>query len=89
MKKNEILILCAAAAVAFLFLGKKAGAGGANNAPFVGANTPSGKNTALDSIFGSIQATLGNGNILDTQTGVIFDPLTGNYTDIYTGAIIY
>lgn len=87
MKNGEIVMLVAVAAGAFLLLSGKSQ--GAQLAPFDGENPLGLKAAAMDSVFGSLQATLGNGNVLDTSTGVVYDPLTGNYTNIYTGQIIY
>lgn len=42
---------------------------------------------SLASLLGTLE--LSSGHILDTGTGTIYDPLTGNYTNIATGQIIY
>ena len=45
---------------------------------------PVGTADLLSSLAGQ-QVTLGNGNVMDTSNGVVYDPLTGAYTNVFTG----
>lgn len=87
MKQQHMIIVAALVGMAGLFLlskNKKAAAvKTANGAPAF--NAPA----ALLSTLANTQITLSNGAVLDTENGAIFDPLIGNYTNVYTGTQIY
>jgi len=78
MKTSSMILLAGmVAAGAFLLFRGRGVATVAGGAP-VGS---------LASLLGTLE--LSSGHVLDTQTGTIYDPLTGNYTNIATGQIIY
>jgi uncharacterized membrane protein len=79
MKNSNLIIIGALAALAaYLMFSKKTPA------------APSVASTAgLLSTLANQQVTLANGNVLDTGNGVVYDPLTGNYTNTMTGQILY
>lgn len=83
---KKYLILAAVAAVGLFLVQKSAKAGAARTT--MGAQ-PFNAPAALLSTLANTQIELANGAVLDTGNGVIFDPITGNYTDTFAGALIY
>ena len=76
--KTQYLIAAALAAVAVFLIAKSSRVAGTGT----GA-------AALLSTLANQQVTLANGSVIDIGSGVIFDPVTGNYTRVSTGEIVY
>lgn len=84
MSKGYLIVGAIAAAV-LLLVAKKIG----NAKPKTVGGAPVSGQAALLATLANTQVTLANGAVLDTGNGVIFDPITGQYTNVYTGAVIY
>lgn len=83
---KKYLMLAALAAVALFVVQKSARAATARTT--MGAK-PFNASAALLSTLANTQIELVNGAVLDTGNGVIFDPLSGSYTNTFTGELIY
>lgn len=78
MKNSNLILLAGVVAAGVFLLFRGRGVAAATGGAPVGS---------LASLLGMLE--LSSGHILDTETGTIYDPLTGNYTNIATGQIIY
>lgn len=83
---KKYLIIAALAALGLFVVQKSARASAARTT--MGAQ-PFNAQAALLSTLADTQIELANGAVLDTGNGVIFDPLTGNYTNLFTNQMIY
>lgn len=81
---NKKIIVFAMAALALLVIKKSRAAPKANaGAPAFGTQAQ-----LLANLAGQV-VTLAGGAVLDTGTGTIFDPVSGRYTNVYTGQLVY
>ncbi len=85
MDKKYLIV--GALALAVLFMAQKSAQ--AKAVKTVGGAPAAGSQAALLSAIAGTQVTLANGATLDLGNGVIFDPVSGKYVNVYTGATIY
>ncbi len=88
MNKKHLMIGAVAVLVGLLMLSKNKKAAAVKTVGGAPVSTGATQ-AALLATLANTQITLANGAVLDTGNGVIFDPITGSYTNTLTGAIIY